>query len=138
MKIDVYDPAMCCSTGVCGPRVDPALATFASDLDWLGQHGAEVHRYNLGQEPGAFASKDSVRAPLEDQGEASLPAIYVGGELRSSGRFPSRDELSSWTGAPAPTVSPDVIAELAAIAEVISSKAAATRRRSWRASTPSS
>jgi hypothetical protein len=31
----VFDPAMCCSTGVCGPSVDPELARFAADLDWL-------------------------------------------------------------------------------------------------------
>lgn len=96
MKIDVYDPAMCCSTGVCGPSVDASLATFAGDLDWLAQRGAQVRRFNLGQEPGAFAEHDGVRGLLQDQGEAALPAVYVNGELRSSGCFPSRDELSSW------------------------------------------
>ncbi len=30
--IEVFDPAMCCSTGVCGPQVDPDLARFAADL----------------------------------------------------------------------------------------------------------
>ncbi|MEX2621006.1 MAG: arsenic metallochaperone ArsD family protein, partial [Egibacteraceae bacterium] len=55
VTVEVFDPAMCCSTGVCGPSVDPALARFASDLDWLGEQGAQVRRYNLGQEPGAFA-----------------------------------------------------------------------------------
>lgn len=119
MKIDVYDPAMCCSTGVCGPSVDPALATFAGDLDWLGQRGVEVRRFNLGQEPGAFAEHDGVRGLLQDQGEAALPAVYVDGELRSSGRFPSRDELSSWAAVSAPSVSDEVITELAAIGAAI-------------------
>ncbi len=31
-RIQVYDPAMCCSTGVCGPEVDPVLVRFATDL----------------------------------------------------------------------------------------------------------
>lgn len=119
MKIDVYDPAMCCSTGVCGPSVDPALAAFADDLDWLALRGVEVRRYNLAQEPGAFATNDSVRTLLEEQGEAALPAVFVDGELRSSGRFPSRDELSSWAGATVPAVSTAVIAELAAIGAAI-------------------
>jgi arsenical resistance operon trans-acting repressor ArsD len=116
MKIDVYDPAMCCSTGVCGTTVDPALATFAADLDWLGQRGAEVRRYNLGQEPGAFASNDGVRTLLEDHGDAALPAVYVDGELRSSGRFPSRNELAQWTDSSAPVVSKELIDAPAAIA----------------------
>jgi len=47
MKIEVFDPAMCCSTGVCGPSVPPALARFAGDLEWLARHGVDVTRYNL-------------------------------------------------------------------------------------------
>ena len=31
-KIEVYDPAMCCSTGVCGPEPDEQLARFSADL----------------------------------------------------------------------------------------------------------
>jgi len=33
MKIQVLDPPRCCSTGVCGPNVDPELVRFAADLD---------------------------------------------------------------------------------------------------------
>lgn len=50
-KLEVYDPAMCCSTGVCGPDVDPALVAFAADLKWVAEQGVEVQRYNLGTEP---------------------------------------------------------------------------------------
>ncbi len=121
MKIDVYDPAMCCSTGVCGTSVDPALATFAADLDWLGQRGAAVRRYNLGQEPGAFVSNEGVRALLEDHGDAALPAVYVDGELRSLGRFPSRDELAAWADTTPPVVSDALIDAPAAVAAPSSS-----------------
>ena len=54
MRLEVFDPAMCCSTGVCGPSPNPALAPFAADLDWVAAQGVGVRRYNLGQEPGAF------------------------------------------------------------------------------------
>ena len=40
--IRVFDPAMCCSTGVCGPSVDPDLARFAADVDWLQKQGVTV------------------------------------------------------------------------------------------------
>ncbi len=53
--VRVFDPPMCCSTGVCGPSVDPDLARFSADLDWLKKEGVRVERYNLSQEPGAFA-----------------------------------------------------------------------------------
>lgn len=123
MKIEVFDPAMCCSTGVCGPSVDPALAGFAGDLDWLAERGVEVSRFNLGQEPAQFVANEQVKALLDAEGEAGLPAVFTDGELRSTGRFPSRDELVSWAGVAPSTgsavASNAVIAELAAVGAAI-------------------
>jgi AhpD family alkylhydroperoxidase len=121
-KLEVFDPAMCCSTGVCGPSVDPALATFAADLDWLADQGVEVTRHNLGQEPGAFAEADAVRDLLHERGEAALPVIVIDGAVRSAGTYPTRDELASWVGLGGTTVvSGAVIAEVAAIGAAIGS-----------------
>ncbi len=97
MEIKVFDPAMCCSTGVCGPRVDPALAQFAADLEWLRSAGAKVRRFNLGQEPGEFVSSPAVATLLQQSGEAALPVVLVGEEVKSVGRYPSRDELTVWS-----------------------------------------
>jgi hypothetical protein len=66
----VFDPAMCCSTGICGPSVDPQLARFAADLDWLKSQGVTVERFNLSQQPAAFAEDAAVKAALETKGEA--------------------------------------------------------------------
>lgn len=96
MKIEVFDPAMCCSTGVCGPSVDPALARFAADLDIITSRGVAVRRFNLGQEPLAFAQNDHVRELLTTRGETALPMVFTEGELRSVGRFPTLDELADW------------------------------------------
>lgn len=104
MQIEVFDPAMCCSTGVCGPSVDPALAKFAADLDWLTSTGATVRRFNLGQEPVAFAENEQVRALLSETGEAALPVIFADGELRATGRFPVREELAAWASAEVPVL----------------------------------
>ena len=49
-KLEVFDPAMCCSTGVCGAEVDPRLPQFAADLEWVAQQGVQVARYNLAQD----------------------------------------------------------------------------------------
>ena len=94
--VEVFDPPMCCSTGVCGPSVDPALAAFAADLGWLAQQGVVVERHNLSQEPKAFADQDLVRELLAERGDEALPAVVVDGALRSSGRYPSRAELTAW------------------------------------------
>ena len=94
----VFDPAMCCSTGICGPSVDPRLARFAADLDWLKSQGVTVERFNLSQQPAAFAGDAAVKTALETKGEAGLPLVKVNGEVKSSGVYPSRDELAAWTG----------------------------------------
>jgi len=96
--IRVFDPAMCCSSGVCGPSVDPQLARFSADLDWLKTQGVSVERFNLAQQPAAFAEDQTVRSTLEMKGEAGLPVVKVNGEIKSSGVYPSRDQLSSWAG----------------------------------------
>jgi hypothetical protein len=80
---------------VCGPQVDPALARFEADLRWLGSQGADVTRYNLGSEPGAFAGSDIVRTVLQAGGEAVLPVVLVDGKLKWTGHYPTRDELAA-------------------------------------------
>ena len=59
--IHVYEPALCCSSGVCGPDVDQALVSFTADVDHLKGLGAEVTRHNLASEPADFAENDTVR-----------------------------------------------------------------------------
>jgi AhpD family alkylhydroperoxidase len=115
--VRVFDPAMCCSTGICGPSVDPELVRFAADLDWLKTQGISVERFNLSQQPAAFAEDAAVRAALETKGEAGLPLVKVNGEVKSSGAFPSRDELAAWAGLGGPTTSlyTGAVAELVAI-----------------------
>jgi hypothetical protein len=100
VEIQVFDPAMCCSTGVCGPSVDPALARFAADLDSLAKSSVAVRRFNLGQEPLAFAENGQVRDLLATTGESALPIVFTDGELRSVGRFPTREELAEWSRIP--------------------------------------
>ena len=96
-RIDVYDPPLCCSTGVCGPVVDPALPRFAGDLAWLGQNGVEVARFNLAQDPLAFTLNPAVLGILKGPGPDALPVVLVDGSIASQGRYPSREELASWT-----------------------------------------
>ena len=59
--LQVFDKPMCCSTGICGPQVDPVLPKFASDLAWLKDQGVTVERYNLAQQPQAFVSHADVK-----------------------------------------------------------------------------
>jgi len=98
MTLTVFDPAMCCSTGICGPSLDEKLVRFAADLAWLESQGVVVQRFNLSQEPAAFAGDADVKAALETKGEAGLPLLKVDGAVTSSGVYPSREDLAAWTG----------------------------------------
>ena len=60
-KLQIFDPPMCCSTGVCGPSPDPVLPRFAADLQTLANQGISVERYNLAQQPQAFAANGRLR-----------------------------------------------------------------------------
>jgi hypothetical protein len=97
ITLEIYDPAMCCSTGVCGPDVDDELADFANDLKWLKTEGIEVKRFNLGQEPEVFKSNPLVLSRLQKEGSVVLPIIFVNGELMSEGGYPDRATLTEWT-----------------------------------------
>lgn len=96
--IQVYDKPMCCSTGVCGPEVDPVLPQFAADLDWLKSQGHNVERYNLAQQPQAFIENKSIHQVLSTEGTDSLPVVVVDGEIVSRKAYPSRDALTALVG----------------------------------------
>lgn len=94
--IQVYDPAMCCSTGVCGPNVDPALPRFAGLLAQLGGAGVKVERYNLAQQPLAFVQNPAVKALLDSTGTDALPAIFIDGQLALQGAYPDQPTRAAW------------------------------------------
>jgi hypothetical protein len=95
--LEVFDPAMCCSTGVCGVTVDPVLAQFAADLQWVAEQGVTVTRRNLGQEPQAFAANPAVIKEME-AGMDRLPILLIDGAIISTGLYPSRAQLARMLG----------------------------------------
>ena len=86
--IEVYEPAMCCSTGVCGTDVAQELVTFSADLA----------RFNRAGEPAVFAANEAVRQFLQVAGSEGLPLVMVDGVTAMTGRYPARDQLTRWAG----------------------------------------
>ena len=123
-KLQVFDPAMCCSTGVCGPNPDPVLPRFAADLQWLASQGIVVERYNLAQQPQAFAASEMVKKALAEQGNDCLPLIVVDNTIVSRGTYPTRKELAALAGLSdeaAASLYTEAVAELVAIGASIAS-----------------
>ncbi|MGN8689861.1 arsenite efflux transporter metallochaperone ArsD [Atopobiaceae bacterium HCP3S3_F7] len=97
-RIAIYDRAMCCPTGVCGPGVDPELLRIAGVLDRLSHAGVSVERHYLSQDPKAFAENPEIVSLLKEEGADALPIAYIDGRLVSKGAYPSNDTIGEALG----------------------------------------
>ncbi|MCF7675450.1 MAG: arsenite efflux transporter metallochaperone ArsD [Akkermansiaceae bacterium] len=98
LKLEVFDPPMCCSSGVCGAEVDQNLVNFAVSLQWLKMNGVQVERYNPLHQYDAFAANATVSKTANEKGIECLPLILFNGEVVSTGTYPSRLELGDMAG----------------------------------------
>lgn len=106
-RVELYEPAMCCQTGVCGPSVAQQLIEVREDLRWAEAQGAQVARHNLSSDPDAFVANPKVTGLMAAFGEAALPVLVVDGDIAIHGRYPSREELAGLLAAKAePVVAP--------------------------------
>ncbi len=95
-KIETFDPAMCCSTGVCGPSVDPELTRIASTVYSLENKGFDVKRYQLTNDPDKFAETQTVNNVLHEKGPDALPVVLVDEQVVKVGTYPTNEELAEW------------------------------------------
>ncbi len=93
-KIEVFDPPMCCSTGVCGPEADDTLVTVNAVLRRLERRGILVERYNPTSHPEMFTDTPVVYDALRREGQDVLPIVLVDGEVQSRWSYPSRQEFA--------------------------------------------
>jgi arsenite methyltransferase len=93
-RVELYESAMCCQTGVCGPSVDRRLIDVREDLRWAEAQGAQVARHNLSSDPDAFVANPKVTGLMTAFGEDALPVLVVDGDIAIHGRYPSREELA--------------------------------------------
>lgn len=97
-EMKVFDPPMCCSSGVCGTSVNPELVRFAGDLEFLKKSGVAVQRHNLSSEPAAFVAEPIVKETLAKEGNDCLPLVMVNGKIVGKGSYPAREELMKQVG----------------------------------------
>jgi hypothetical protein len=97
-KLNIFEPAMCCETGVCGVDADTVLINFTADTEWLRKQGVEVQRFNLAHEPSAFISDPVVKIEINEHGETCLPLLLLDGAVVSRGNYPNRAQLQALAG----------------------------------------
>lgn len=103
-KMIIFDPAMCCSTGVCGPSVNPELLRIATILNNLKSNGILIERYNLTNNPQIFVDNKTINELLMKQGVNVLPVTMVGGKVVKKGSYPTNEEICNLLG-----ISPDLL-----------------------------
>ena len=94
-RLELFEGAMCCETGVCGPSVDQQLITLREDLRWAEAQGASVARHNLTSDPDTFVANPKVTGLMQAFGEKALPVLVIDGEIRAHGSYPTRDQLAA-------------------------------------------
>lgn len=95
-KVEIFDPAMCCSTGVCGPSVDPELARVAAAIYSLGKKGFDIKRYQLTNDPDKFAENKEINRVFIEKGPNALPVVLVNDQVVKEGSYPSNEEFAEW------------------------------------------
>jgi hypothetical protein len=93
MKIEIFDPPMCCPTGLCGPAIDPALLKMNNAILALKKQNVIVDRYNLRSDYMLIKENKLVMDLIHKNGLKILPITLVEGKLFKLGEYPSYEEL---------------------------------------------
>ena len=91
-KIFVYDPPMCCSSGVCGPNPDPVLIEFQNTIDKLKAEGIEIERYIITQSPEKFKENTQVMELIQKEQLKVLPITIYNDKVVLKGKYPTYEE----------------------------------------------
>ena len=93
-KMSIYEPAMCCPTGLCGVSADHELLRISTVLNTLKKNGIEVKRYNLNNSPQEFVNDKLVYGFINTKGAGGLPVTVLDGEIIIAGRYPTNEEFA--------------------------------------------
>ncbi len=97
-KLEIFEPAMCCSTGVCGPSIDPEKMRVAVTIESLAGSGIKIGRFNLSANPQEFITNVVVNAEIMKEGISTLPVTLVEGAIVKRNEYPTNVEFTEWTG----------------------------------------
>ncbi len=97
-QIEIFDPPMCCPSGLCGPDIDPALLDineaiikFKKELDGK----VSIERYLLSQQGQKFMQQPEVMKRLQSNGVEVLPLTLINGKVVKEKSYPIFDELKN-------------------------------------------
>lgn len=97
MKIEIFEPTMCCSSGICGPSVDKSLVKISEDIEILKNEfeGIVIERYQPQTHAMKFMANVEVGKLVKEKGQKILPITVVDGKVIKIGEYPSLEELKT-------------------------------------------
>jgi hypothetical protein len=95
-KIVIYDPPMCCSSGLCGPNPDQTLIDLQTSITELQKTGVEVERYIITQSPEKFKENPEIIKLIQEHDLKILPVTTLSGKVTKTGSYPTKAEFATW------------------------------------------
>jgi Arsenical resistance operon protein ArsD len=93
--VELFDPPMCCPTGLCGPTVDQTLLDVNEMILALQAEGATVERYQMTSQPQAFLNNAAVMRLVREKQLAALPITVALGRVLKVGAYPTLAEVKA-------------------------------------------
>lgn len=94
-EVELFDPPMCCPTGLCGPTLDQTLLDVNEMIAALKAQGISIERYQMTSHPQKFISTSDVMRLVQEKQMAALPITLVKGRVVKVGSYPTLDEIQS-------------------------------------------
>ncbi len=95
-KMVLYEPNLCCPTGVCGPNPDLALIALQDAIDKAKEHGIETERLQITSYPRRFTQNAEVMKLMQQQQLKALPITEIDGEIIKVGKYPTLEEIEKY------------------------------------------
>ncbi|QSG04917.1 arsenite efflux transporter metallochaperone ArsD [Halapricum desulfuricans] len=97
IEVTVFEEAMCCTTGVCGPDPDEELVRFTRTVDRLEEEyeAVEVRRASLAHDTDAFLNHQAIYDTVQENGPEVLPITTVDDEVIAEGEYLDYDRIES-------------------------------------------
>lgn len=93
LDVEIFDPPLCCPTGLCGPVLDTTLVDLGEAILSLQAEGRTVVRHMMTADPQAFMRNREVYQLIRERQLAVLPITVVRGRIVKTDVYPSLDEL---------------------------------------------
>lgn len=93
--VELFDPPMCCPTGLCGPALDQTLLDVNEMILALQASGVRVERYQMTSHPQVFLNNAEVMRLVRERQMAALPITAVQGQIIKVGAYPTLNEVQA-------------------------------------------